>query len=148
MKSDIEFDPMFAPKGRRRYRPIRWFGALLVVVMLGGVALRAGSPPPTRSGPRPQVKAPIPGRAMVVQGPIQNPPTGMVRQRDRFVIIAREDIDPKMVVRAREDIDPEMVLNPETRRHGTTPIDPGPADNRVVPGPLAIPATGPPVPPR
>jgi hypothetical protein len=148
MKPDIDFDPMFEPKGRRRCGSICWLGAMLLVVMLGGVALRAGPIPAPRPGPRPLAKATIPGGAMVVQGPVQSAPAGAARPRDRFLILSREDIDPEMVVRAREDIDPEMVFNPETRRRGAIPISPAPADNPEFPRPQPTPAPGEPAPPR
>jgi hypothetical protein len=148
MKPKIDCDPLFESNGRRRYGPIRSIGLLLIAVALSGVALRAGPIPAPRPGPRPVVIAPMSRGALVLQGPVQNSPIRVVQRPDRFLIRAREDIDPKMVVRARPDIDPEMVFNPETGRRGFTPIDPASAINPYFAVPVPIPAPAEPRTPR
>jgi len=163
MKPRTYFDPMFHAEPRRR-RPIRSILALMIVLALGGLVLRAG-PIPTRRQVSPPLRvapvtggwtavptlrqvspplqfAPVPGGPLRVQGDVANPQARNRQPRDRFVIVAPAELDAAMVVRARDDIDPEMVFNPETRRRGLVPNGPAPVIVAPVPGhaPLSVPA--------
>jgi hypothetical protein len=123
MKPKVDLDPMLQADVRRRRRPVRSIGALMVVVALSGLALGIVRTPRGRIG----VRAPVAPRVAL-----------KVQPRDRFVIVAPAEIDPGMVVRAREDIDPGMVFNPDTRRRGSAAN--GPAPVIVTPAPAPVPA--------
>jgi hypothetical protein len=141
MKINMYFDPMFHADLRRRW-PIRSILPLMIVLALGGLALRAGPIPMRRQVSPPLQFAPVPGGPLRVQGGVANPQAGNRQPRDRFVIVAPAELDAAMVVRARDDIDPEMVFNPETRRRRLAPNGPAPVIVAPVPGhaPLSVPA--------
>ncbi len=113
MKPKVPFDPEFAANLRRWYWPIRSIGLLMMVVALGGLTLWAA--PIERGGKAsrvPNLRRVPPGRA-ATRGPLRSTQAQVDRPRDRFVIMARPDIDQAMVIRAPE-IDAGMVVHPGT----------------------------------
>ena len=112
MKPKVQFDPEFGKNARRWYWPIRSIGQLMIVValsglMLGGMSMRSRRP--VRNSLKP-----FRGPMNRVQGPAGQFPAGVAQPRDRFVIVARPEIDPGMVIQARPDLDAAMVIHPGT----------------------------------
>jgi hypothetical protein len=110
MKSKIQFDPELGKNARRWYWPIRSIGQLMIVVALSGLTLWAV---PRRSGD--SVSGPlnlrrIPAGMPTIRGPLRSPRAEVGQPNDRFVIVARPDLDAGMVIQARPDIDAGMVI--------------------------------------
>jgi hypothetical protein len=145
MKPKPNFDPDFPMTSRRRYWPIRSIGQLMIVVALSGLVLSVVSMKSQRPSPSVNVRKRLPMTSRLVQVPSRNLQARDVVQPppDRFVIVARAEIDPAMVVQARPDIDPGMVFNPYTRRRGSAPSDPMPGvslwELGQTPRPLPVP---------
>lgn len=142
MKPKADFEPEFWTHASRPRRPAFWAAAALVALGLSGLVLRAGPIPARAPAVVPVLVARIPAGRIIGRPSVVNPAVPSAQPTDPFVIVAPAEIDPKMVVRARPDIDPEMVVHPESLRHGTIPIVPGPGP--VLPAPGGAPRTTPP----
>jgi hypothetical protein len=103
MKAKISFDPDFSADARRRRWPIRSIG-LMILAALIGLLLWAG---PLRTGA--EASGPPKLRRVPARRPV---PARAGQPGDRFVIVARPDLDAAMVIPVDPDLDAAMVIHP------------------------------------
>lgn len=150
MKPPLKLEPMFAGDERPRIRPIVALGALAIVLASGALALQAQSIDEQDGHQPPLVPVPAPRdrdarRFERRLAPQTIRPPVAARPRDRFEVVARADLDPRMVKRAPPQLDTAMVIDPETsRRSRRAPSGtrPGPASSRNVRVPTSLPDPG------
>ncbi len=120
MKNQSGFDPQSEEKARKRSRPIRSIGLLMLLVALCALLLSAALE--TQRKPPPVIAAPFP--VVAVPAVLVYAPSRPVLAPDPFVRVADASIDPKFVVPAPPDLDQAMVVNPEAPARGLAPLTP------------------------
>lgn len=139
MKPQVKVEPMFAGEKRRGIRPMVMLGILAIVLASGVLALQAQAIDEQDGRQPPLVPIPVPRDRDARRSPRSLPPGAIRpplagRTRDRFMVEALAEVDPKMVVKAPSDLDAAMVFDRETGRRGQAPggVRPSPGSSRRV----------------
>ena len=154
MKPKPDLDPDFAADSRWWSVWVRAIGLRTLVIALAGSILCGLTLACRVSAMAGDAVAQTNGRVVVLQKPGQAPRAKALTRspRDRFVVMARANIDPEMIVPAPAGIDEAMVFTEdEGRLVRWTVVAPRPGVPAVaVPGylPIPQPRTGDPPPPE